>query len=187
MTEEEMWNAVRNSDENYDGIFFYAVKTTGIFCRPSCRSKLPKKDNICYFASAEEARKAGFRPCKRCRSDLLEYDPIHEIALEIKQKLQEAAGADPEERLENIGLTPRRMTEIFKQEYHMTPKEYVNSLRLRTAMQMLGQTDEKVIDVACAAGFTSLSAFNRFFKKQMGQTPSEYRKNQLKPPITENQ
>lgn len=127
MTKDEMWNAVCNSDENYDGLFFYAVKTTGIFCRPSCKSKIPKKENICYFTSAEDAEKAGFRPCKRCRSDLLAYEPMSEIAVEVKQKLQEAV----------------------------------------MAVQMLEQTDQKVIDIALAAGFSNLSAFNRFFKKRV--------------------
>ena len=61
MTEPEMWEAVQRSDASYDGLFFYAVKTTGIFCRPSCKSKPPKRENLCYFASGEEARAAGFR------------------------------------------------------------------------------------------------------------------------------
>ena len=65
MTEPEMWEAVQRSDASYDGLFFYAVKTTGIFCRPSCKSKPPKRENLCYFASGEEARAAGFRPCTR--------------------------------------------------------------------------------------------------------------------------
>ena len=111
MTEQEMWEAVQRSDASYDGLFFYAVKTTGIFCRPSCKSKPPKRENLCYFASGAEARAAGFRPCKRCRSDLLEYQPMREIAAEIKARLDKAASLD------DVGLTPRRMTDIFKQEY----------------------------------------------------------------------
>lgn len=116
MTEQEMWEAVQNSDANYDGLFFYAVKTTGIFCRPSCKSKPPKHENICYFSSAKQARLAGYRPCKRCRSDLLEYQLMRDIAAEMKQKLDKA------EPLKDIGLTKRRMTEVFKQEYGVTPK-----------------------------------------------------------------
>ena len=172
MTEEEMWGAVQRSDEEYDGMFFYAVKTTGIFCRPSCKSKLPRRENLCYFFSGEEARTAGFRPCKRCRSDLLEYHPMREIATEIRRKL------DRMESLDDIGLTARRMTDIFKQEYGVTPKEYADSFRLRKAKKMLEQTQEKVIDVAYQTGFSSLSAFNRFFKQQTGQTPTDYRKKQ---------
>ena len=170
MTEPEMWEAVQRSDASYDGLFFYAVKTTGIFCRPSCRSKLPKRENLCYFASAEEARAAGFRPCKRCRSDLLDYRPMREIAAQIKSRLDRAASLD------DVGLTPRRMTDIFKQEYGVTPKEYADSLRLRAAKEMLAATQDRVIDVAYQAGFSSLAAFNRFFKQQTGQTPTQYRK-----------
>ena len=175
MTEEEMWNAVCSSDKNYDELFFYAVKTTGIFCRPSCKSKIPKKENIRYFASAEEAGKAGFRPCKRCRSDLPAYEPMHEIALEVREKIQEAVTAGTHASLEEVGLTPKRLTEIFRQEYGMTPKEYADSLRMKMAVQMLERTDQKVIDIALAAGFSNISAFNRFFKKEIGKTPSQYR------------
>ena len=171
MTEQEMWEAVQHSDAGYDGLFFYAVKTTGIFCRPSCRSKTPKRENLCYFASAEEAAASGFRPCKRCRSDLLTYQPMRDIATEIKARLDKAASLD------DVGLTPRRMTEIFKQEYGVTPKEYADSLRLRAAKEMLTGSSEKVADVAYQSGFSSLAAFNRFFKQQTGQTPIQYRKS----------
>lgn len=88
MTEDEMYKAVLSNDENYDGIFFYAVKSTGIYCRPSCKSKPPLRDNICFFESAEDAKAAGFRSCKRCRSDLLEYHPIKDIAADIKNRIE---------------------------------------------------------------------------------------------------
>ena len=101
MTEEELWNAVKNSDANYDGLFFYAVKTTGIFCRPSCKSKLPKRENICYFKSVKETE-------------------------EIKEKLNSALNSDRLTVLGNIGITQRRITEIFKNEYGITPSQYRN-------------------------------------------------------------
>lgn len=67
MTEEEMWKAIVDCDASYDGIFYYGVKTTKIYCRPSCKSKTPKRENIVFFHSKEEAEKAGFRPCRRCK------------------------------------------------------------------------------------------------------------------------
>lgn len=63
------WNAVKNSDPSYDGVFFYAVTTTNIFCRPSCKSRLPKREHVMFFRTKEEAKSKGFRPCKRCRPD----------------------------------------------------------------------------------------------------------------------
>ena len=101
MTEDEMWNPVKNSDANYDGVFFYAVKTTGIFCRPSCKSKLPKRENICYFKSAKETE-------------------------EIKEKLNSVLNSDRLTVLGNIGITQRRITEIFKNEYGITLSQYRN-------------------------------------------------------------
>ena len=136
MTEQEMWKAVQDNDISYDGIFFYAVKSTGIYCRPSCKSKLPKRENICFFATAEQAKAAGFRPCKRCRSDLLDYQPIQAIAQDVKQKIEAnfASQEQLQESLHAVGVTPRRMTDIFKQEYGVTPKEYADLLRLREEM-----------------------------------------------------
>lgn len=174
MDEQEMLKAVQNSDEKYDGLFFYAVKTTGIFCRPSCKSKAPRKENIRYFFSEEEARAAGFRPCKRCRSDLPKYNPILQTAEDIKAKLDEGVP------VEDIGLTRRRITDIFKQTYGITPKEYSDTLRLNTAKKMLSETQGKIIDIAYQSGFPSLSGFNRFFRQQTGQTPTQYRKTHSK-------
>ncbi|HBK27529.1 MAG TPA: AraC family transcriptional regulator [Dialister sp.] len=176
MTEEEMWNAVLRCDANYDGLFFYAVKTTGIFCRPSCQSKPPKRENVLFFASAEDAQNAGFRPCKRCRSDLLAYQPLQDMAAQLRNKLDAALVKEEVPTLQNLGLTPRRLTDIFKQAYGMTPKEYIDHLRLNHAKEALRHTDKKIIDIAYETGFTSLSAFNRFFKKKTGMTPSTYRK-----------
>ena len=100
---------------------------------------------------------------------------MREIAAEIRARLDKAVPLD------DVGLTQRRMADIFKQEYGVTPKEYADSLRLRAAQKMLAQTREKVIDAAYQAGFSSLAAFNRFFKQQTGQTPTQYRKEHQAP------
>ncbi len=178
MTEQEMWDAVRSCDANYDGLFFYGVKTTGIFCRPSCRSKTPQRDNVRFFSDADEARAAGFRPCKRCRSDLLTYRPMQEIAAAVRERIEQAVASQESlgKALQSVGLTPRRLTDVFRAEYGVTPKEYADARRLEAAKRLLSQTDTKIIDIAFSVGFSSLSAFNRFFKLHTGQTPSAYRK-----------
>lgn len=178
MTKNEMYEALTNNDANYDGLFFYGVKSTGIFCRPSCRSKKPLPDNVEYFRTAEEAAAAGYRPCKRCRSDLLTYHPMEDIAESLKDHLdrlyrQQRSWSD---ELRNAGVSERRAVEIFKEAYGMTPKAYTDRLRLQAAENMLRETDDKVLDIAMSVGFGSLSTFNRFFKEQTGFTPTEFRK-----------
>lgn len=182
MTEQEMWEAVIQNDSSCDGAFFYAVKTTGIYCRPSCKSKPPRRENICFFRTAQEARAAGFRPCKRCRSDLPDYRPMKETAEMIKETMDHAfTGQKTCNRgLREIGLSQRRLVDVFKAEYGMTPKAYFDSLRLNAARQLLLDTDAKVIDIAYQTGFESLAAFYSFFKKKTGKTPNQYRMENMK-------
>lgn len=179
MTNDEKLTAVLNNDANYDGIFFYAVKSTGIYCRPSCKSKVPKRENILFFNTADAARRANFRPCKRCRSDLLDYQPVKEIAKKAKQLIDELFQEKNEldEKLRDIGVTQHRMVEIFKEQYGVTLLEYVNRLRLQEAKRLLTETNDEIIDIAYSIGFGSLSSFYRFFKIGTGDSPSSYRKH----------
>ncbi len=178
MSDNEKYSAVIADDINYDGIFYYAVKTTGIYCRPSCKSKAPKKENTVFFDTAQEAEQAGFRPCKRCRSDLLSYEPMKEISSKVKRLIDDMFMGETRlnSELANIGLSYRQMTEIFKSEYGQTPKTYIDSLRIKEAKRQLAQTDNAIIDIAMSIGFSGLSAFYRFFKENTGCTPSVYRK-----------
>lgn len=178
MTDNEKYEAVINNDASYDGIFFYAVKTTGIYCRPSCKSKPPKRNNICFYDKAEDAVKDGFRPCKRCRSDLLSYEPMKEIALQVKEMIDKlfAEVVSLNDKLGDIGISQKRMVEIFKDEYGMTPKSYTDTLRLQEAERLLKDTDNQVIDIAYSVGFSSISAFYRFFKEKKNISPNKFRK-----------
>jgi AraC family transcriptional regulator of adaptative response / methylphosphotriester-DNA alkyltransferase methyltransferase len=178
MTENEMYDAIIRNDADYDGIFFYGVRSTGIFCRPSCPSKKPLRSNVVFFRTAQEAMEAGFRPCKRCRSDLLAYHPMQEIAQEVRQHIEQlyATQSSWNSRLRELGLSQRRITEIFKDFYGMTPRAYMDRLRLREAQRLLSGTNEKIIDIASSVGFGSLSAFNRFFRAETRCSPGEWRK-----------
>jgi len=181
MTVEEKWKAVSNNDENYDGIFFYAVKSTGIFCRPSCKSKLPLRDNVSFYENGQAARKAGYRPCKRCRPDLLEYHPVRDIAKQSRNIIKQYFHTRDKLELEikKLGVSDHRIAEIFKEEYGITLSEYINSLRLDQVKKKLRNMDDDIVTIAYEAGFESLSAFYRFFRKYTGTSPAKYRKELL--------
>ncbi|WP_242977558.1 bifunctional transcriptional activator/DNA repair enzyme AdaA [Clostridium luticellarii] len=173
-----MWKAVSENNASYDGIFFYAVKSTGIYCRPSCKSKTPKRENVCFFNTAEQARAEGFRPCKRCRSDLLDYKPIKEIAEKVKRRLGDSfrKSCKLNRELRQLGISQRRMAEIFKGEYGITLSKYMSNLRLKEAKRLLSDTNDEIINIAYSVGFDRLSSFYRFFKNGTGLPPAAYRK-----------
>ncbi len=174
---EEMYEAVLQNNESYDNIFFYAVKSTGIYCRPSCKSKAPKVENTEFFKSAEEAIVAGYRPCKRCRSDLLDYKPMKDIAQKLKNLIDSMYYEINElhSEMEKIPLSNKRMVELFKEEYGITPSYYINDLRFKEAKRRLKNSDDEIINIAFATGFGSLSAFYRFFKERANMSPTAYR------------
>ncbi|MFP3090295.1 helix-turn-helix domain-containing protein [Treponema sp. TIM-1] len=178
MTDDQKREAVVSNDERYDGLFFYGVTSTKIFCRPSCKSKIPLKKNMVYFENLKQAEQAGYHPCKRCRPDLLEYHPIQEIAEKIKLLLDDHYAQQKvlTMKMAQIGVTYRRMIHIFKEYYGVTPKKYYDNLRLAEARKKLINTDDTIIAIAYSVGFQSLSAFYSFFRRNMNSSPSKYRK-----------
>lgn len=178
LTEEEKWNAVVCSDSRYDHLFWYGVKTTGIFCRPSCKSKVPLRNNILFFDTIQQAYDYGLRPCKRCRPDLIEFNPGLEAAQNVKRildtcyddRLMLAA------KIKALGISRNHLIALFHTHYHVTPVEYSNQLRTAKAAQLLRETDKAILQIALQCGFGSVSTFYHFFKKHIGFTPQEYRK-----------
>jgi AraC family transcriptional regulator of adaptative response/methylated-DNA-[protein]-cysteine methyltransferase len=180
MTNEkaEKWRAVLQNDRSYDGKFYYAVKSTGIFCRPSCKSKAPLETNVEYFDTARAAMDAGYRPCKRCRPDLIDYQPIRDMACRVKTVIDSfySKKIRLREELNKIGMSHHRMTEIFKEQYGVTPAEYAARLRIELAKDMLLQSGGPIIEIALSLEFESLTAFYGFFRKYTQMSPAEYRK-----------
>ncbi|MDR2101167.1 MAG: helix-turn-helix domain-containing protein [Treponema sp.] len=176
-TDDEMWQAAVDCDDRYDGKFYYGVKTVGVFCRPSCKSKTPLRKNVCYFETPREAEKAGFRPCKRCRPDLPGYTPVLEIVRRTRELIDKHYRRREHlaEQMKQIGVTARHLAVIFKGQYGVTPIQYSNQLRAEYAKKLLGETGMSIIDIAGDIGFDSLAAFYGFFKKHTGTTPGEYR------------
>ena len=177
--DELMWKATLDCDKQFDGEFFYAVKTVGVYCKPSCKSRAPLRKNVLFFESATAAQRAGFRPCKRCRPDLPEYAPSATFARNAKN-LMDAHFKDRKflaQKMKTIGLSSNRLSEIFKCEYGILPMMYLNNKRLERAKELLAQSAMPIIDIAYEIGFESLSAFYAFFKKYSAETPKNFRNN----------
>lgn len=175
MNDSERWNAVITNDRSYDGKFFYGVRSTGIFCRPSCASKPPRAKNVLFFNSREEAERAGFRPCKRCRPDLISYDPMAQLADEAKGII-EGSFADRRElkaKLSALGIARSHLIEVFEKSFGLSPEQYAAQIRLQRGKELL-DAGTRVTDVAFAVGMESSAAFTTFFKKHTGISPTEY-------------
>jgi AraC family transcriptional regulator of adaptative response / methylphosphotriester-DNA alkyltransferase methyltransferase len=177
LPDDTMWKATVDCDCGYDGVFFYAVKTVGVYCRPSCKSRTPLRKNVRFFKTGKDAQYAGFRPCKRCRPDVADYAPVLEIARQAKKLIDRyyARRGRLRGELKKLGVTPNHLSVIFREHYGMPPVQYLNRLRADRAKQILAETVMPIIDIAGTIEFESLSAFYSFFKKHAGTTPLKYR------------
>jgi AraC family transcriptional regulator, regulatory protein of adaptative response / methylated-DNA-[protein]-cysteine methyltransferase len=177
-TEDVMYKAVLEKDPSFDGLFYLGVKTTGIFCRPSCRARNPKKENVEFFPAAKDALAYGYRPCKIC-TPLEKPDQTPE---EIRKLIDEIT-ADPsfklkEQDLRSRGLDPNRIRRWFQKHHGMTFHAYQRMLRLNTAFKKI-QNGENVSKAAFETGYNSLSGFQDSFKSVFGISPSESKKNRI--------
>ncbi len=173
---EEQWRAVRDNDSSYDGRFFYAVKTTGIFCRPSCKSRVPNRENIGWFHSSQEALAAQYRPCKRCRPTLERW-PDEEWVAAIARYAEQyyRAPLSLEELAQLSHGTPYHLHRTFKRIKGVTPLDYIHSLRINEAKSLLARSPLSIAEVGRAVGMTNTSYFITLFKKKTGHTPNAYR------------
>lgn len=185
ISKDEKWNAVITCNKSYDGIFYYAVKTTGIFCRPSCKARAPLKENTLFFNNAGDAIKEGFRPCKLCRPDINEdtYEPNRALVQKVKEKLNQNYNKPFDLRFVSIefGVSISHLTRLFKEYTGLTPNEYIIQIRINKAMLLLSTSNENILEIAYGVGFKSLSNFYKCFKDNTNCTPKEYRKRNSAP------
>ena len=170
-TADNFYDAYLNNDSRYEGIFFMAVKTTGIFCRPGCRAKTPKRENVEFFSSTHEALEMGYRPCKKCKP----MSPRGEVPGWVQQALdivtEQPASRVSDAKLRERQIDPARLRRWFKNNHSMTFQAYQRLLRIGRAYGQI-RLGQNVINTAYDNGYSSLSGFNESFKKITGFVPS---------------
>ena len=176
MTDDERWLAVQRRDRARDGQFVLAVRTTGIYCRPSCPARQPRRENVLFFADPEAAERAGFRACRRCRP---------RSTLAPKEEFVDRAArwldAHLEERVtlarlaEVVGVSPGHLQRIFTEVTGVSPRQYVAARRLEAVKTRL-RAGAEVTTALHAAGYGSSSRFYAQTREALGMTPSVYRR-----------
>lgn len=172
LTYEIMKKAFYSRDTSYDGQFFVAVKSTGIFCKPSCRAKKPKEENIEFFRTVKEAVDHGYRPCKICHPTRLPGEHPEWV-----RRLLDRVEANPfqnikESDLIDMGLEPNTVRRYFKKHFGMTFKAYCRALRISQAFDQIKDGDS-TLGAALDAGYESLSGFAYAFRKLTGGAPGK--------------
>jgi AraC family transcriptional regulator, regulatory protein of adaptative response / methylated-DNA-[protein]-cysteine methyltransferase len=170
----EMTRAYQSRDASYDGIFYLGVRSTGIFCRPSCPARKPDPRNVEYYATAREAVFAGFRPCKRCHP----MDAVGKPPTWVEDLLQRVDKA-PTERysdsyLRSIGVDPARARRYFQNAYGMTFQAYCRGRRLGKSFEQI-RNGADLDDVALGNGYDSHSGFREAFVRTFGNSPGRSR------------
>ena len=173
------WALVTARSAKADGSFYYSVKTTGVYCRPSCAARLARPENVGFHATREEAEKAGFRPCKRCRPDRSSL--VEQYAAKVTQacRIIEASEIAPvlEDLAKQVGVSPYHFHRVFKQITGLTPRQYAAAQREKRLRSELGHSGAAgtVTDAIFGAGYSSSSRFYEKSNQVLGMTPSSYR------------
>jgi len=176
-SDEAKWQALVEEDPAADGKFYYAVKTTGVYCRPSCWSRVPLRENVAFFDSPEAAERAGFRACKRCCPNGLAIAAQHAAAIAKACRAIEAAEELPTLSIvaKTAGMSPYHFHRVFKATTGLTPKAYALAHRSKRIRQELSKRNS-ITEAIYEAGFNSNSRFYEKASQTLGMTPSLFRK-----------
>jgi len=194
-SDEGRYLALQARDARFDGHFFTGVTSTGIYCRPVCAVRTPRRENCRFFALAAQAESAGFRPCLRCRPELAPRRWCGRCRTPAAFWVQQAVrlldapdlwptpaapgeGSATVARLaERLGVSDRHLRRIFEAALGVSPLQYLQTRRLLTAKQLLTDTAMPVTQVALASGFASVRRFNAAFVGHYGLNPTQLRRN----------
>jgi AraC family transcriptional regulator, regulatory protein of adaptative response / DNA-3-methyladenine glycosylase II len=184
--------ALKTRDARFDGRFFTGVTSTGIYCRPVCSVKTPKRENCRFFGHAAQAENAGFRPCLRCRPELAPgsvvwsiQDASYILAHQAARMLDEpeawsgaSDGGSPsvEKLATRLGISDRHVRRIFEAQFGVSPVQYLQTRRLLTAKQLLADTQLPITQIALISGFASVRRFNAAFVEHYGLNPTQLRR-----------
>src|SRR6266853_4880013 len=170
------WASVVARDPQPPLKFCYSVKTTGVYCRPSCAARLPKPENVQFHATCDDAEKAGFRPCKRCKPNQVSLVEQHAEKIASACRLIESSETPPSLELlaQHIGLSTYHFHRVFKAATGLTPKEYAAGLRDKLVRKSRNKSDT-VTGAIYDAGYNSNSRFYETSNRVLGMTPSNYR------------
>jgi AraC family transcriptional regulator, regulatory protein of adaptative response / DNA-3-methyladenine glycosylase II len=180
--------AMKAHDARFDGSFFTGVTSTGVYCRPVCRVKLPRRENCRFFRHAAQAEAAGFRPCLRCRPELAPRtaswsteDASRILALQAARLIDEPDAWDEDgpgaaRIAARLGVSDRHLRRIFETQFGVSPLQYLQTRRLLAAKQLIADTHLPMTQVALASGFASVRRFNAAFVTHYGLNPSALRR-----------
>lgn len=178
---ERCYLAAKSRDARFDGVFYVGVKTTGIYCRPSCPAVTPKKENVTFYASAAAAQDAGFRACRRCRPDTTPGSPEWNVRADAVGRAMRliADGVVEREGVEGLanrlGYSQRHVTRMLTQELGAGPLALARSNRAHAARILIETTEMPMSDIAFAAGFASIRQFNESVRHVYALSPTEMR------------
>ena len=176
-TEEERWAAVQARDARADGQFVYAVRTTGVYCQPSSTARLPKRENVVFFASAAAAEAAGYRASRRARGDAGSAAAGRAALVARACRLIESSETPPslDELALEMGMSPFHFHRLFKAEIGLTPKAYGSAYRARKLREELSSADTSITTAIYDSGFNSNSRFYEASEQLLGMRARDYR------------
>lgn len=178
LSRDTMWKATVTCDSAYDGIFFYAVKTTGVFCRPSCKSKVPNYENVSFFKCARSS-KGRLSPMQKMpiRS---KYKNIRSVRMRFERyyaidKNNYVQNMSLNEIASRVGVSRFHLNRIFKERTGYTPRIYLERIRVKKAKELLLTTVFNSTEIGYQTGYQSVSSFYNAFKRNTGFSPSQFR------------